>query len=131
MLFSKFFVFHVFIANIEISIDEVMISTPPQNRSAPLFESVTFECTAFGNRRPSIIWMRQDGTEPRGTISTNPSENSITSTLTIRNIMSSDFTSYSCRAENIAAENIIETIRVVVFANFTLYRAGKFISHSI
>ena len=108
-----------------------MIITPPQNRSAAVFENVTFECTATGNRRPSITWMQQDGTEPRGTISTNPSENSITSTLTIINITSSDFTSYFCRAENIAIDNIIETIRVVVFANFILYRAGKFISHSI
>ena len=109
-----------------------MISTSPQNRSAAAFESVTFECTASGNRHPSITWMQQGGTEPRGTISTNSSsESSITSTLTIGTVISDDFTSYFCRAENIAAENIIETICVVVFANFTLYRAGKFISPSI
>ena len=109
-----------------------MIITPPQNHSAAMFENVMFECTATGNRSPSITWMRQDGTEPRGTISPIPSsENSITSMLTIESVISDDFTSYFCRAENIAAENIIETIRVVVFANFTLYRAGKFISHSI
>ena len=108
-----------------------MIITSPQNRSAAVFENVMFKCTATGNGRPSITWMQQNGAEPSGTIYTIPSENSITSTLAIRSVIPEDFTSYSCRAENIAADNIIEIIPRVVFANFTLYRAGKFISHSI
>ena len=101
-----------------------MISTLPQDRSAAVAETVTFQCVATGNRRPSITWVRQDGMEFAGSqtiLNTTTTE----SNLTITNVMSNDFTNYSCLAENTVADNIIETINKTDFANFTLYKAGK------
>ena len=101
-----------------------MISTLPQDRSAAVAETVTFQCVATGNGRPSITWVRQDGMEFAGSqtiLNTTTTE----SNLTITNVMSNDFTNYSCLAENTVADNIIETINKTDFANFTLYKAGK------
>jgi len=104
-----------------------MITTPPQNISAELSEHVTFTCVATGNRAPNITWMRQDGVELSGNTVPLEDNRTTTSTLTLNNVMSDDFTHYSCIAENTVADNIIEEIVAVGFANFTLYKAGKFV----
>jgi len=105
-----------------------MITTPPQNLSAESSKGVTFTCVATGNRAPNITWMRQDGVELSGN---SILEDNITTTsiLTLSNVMSDDFTNYSCIAENTAADNIIEKIVADDFANFTLYEAGRFVMY--
>ena len=101
-----------------------MIITLPQNRSAGVSENVTFQCIATGYRRPNITWVRQDGMEFAGSqVILNTT--TAASNLTITNVMSNNFTNYSCIAENIVADNIIETITKSDFANFTLYKAGE------
>lgn len=105
-----------------------MITTPPQNRSAGEREQLMFTCVATGNGAPNIMWIRQDGVELTGnTVSSGATTTS--SILTISNIMSDDFTNYSCVAENTVSNN--ENIVAVDFANFTLYRAGKFVMYYV
>ena len=102
---------------------KVMITTLPQDNSAAVSEDVTFECVATGNRVPNIIWVRQDGMTFPGSFVR--SGNTTSSNLTITNVMSNDFTNYSCLAKNTVADNIIEIINKTDCANFTLYEAGK------
>ena len=104
------------------------ITTSPQNQSVEALESVKFECAATGNRPPNITWLRQDGMElPRSaSVSSMTLGDATTSNLTIMVVTMNDFTEYSCVANNTVADNIIEVIPRRVYANFTLYRAGKF-----
>ena len=106
-----------------------MITTAPQNLSAVISENVTFTCVATSNRAPNITWIRQDRKEFFGKINNHLQHpTTLTSTLTLTNLMSNDFTNYSCLAENTAVDSIVEDSSTYDIINFTLYEAGKFVT---
>lgn len=102
-----------------------MITVPPQDLAVGMAERAEFSCTATGNRPPNITWIRQDGMRIDGS-NIQSGSMTTTSTLTLMNVMGNDFNNYSCFAENIVADNIIETIIMNATATFTLYKASKF-----
>ena len=101
------------------------ITTSPQDQTVVALRPVTFECVATSNRPPIITWFRQDRMELPLSASVTLGDTT-TSKLTVMPVTMNDFTGYSCVAENTVADNTIEIIPRRVYANFTLYRAGKF-----
>ena len=82
-------------------------------------ETATFTCQAFGKPVPTISWLFNNSPVNRNTnvtkydISQSSSNNTVTSTLTIMNVESSDVGTYTCNATNDASYNISSGVLTV------------------
>ncbi|KAL7853908.1 hypothetical protein AOLI_G00207520 [Acnodon oligacanthus] len=84
--------------------------TPPQYVEAKEGGSITLSCTAFGNPKPSVSWLRE-GESLQDSIKYKVSDGS----LTVLSISREDRGAYTCRAYSVQGE-AIHTTRLLVQA---------------
>jgi len=104
-----------------------IITVPPKDSAVVLGGNVTFTCIAIGIPSPIITWSSDSNASVPATSNTVSGE-STSSTLTLNNLMLSDFNqSYTCNASN---EHGTTSESAVLIQGSELLYIHKFLYHT-